>query len=61
MMSRVHNFDSVMSVSNPEEAQIFIPYKYMVKQLKSLKKSYFGSHLGCHPWFSSQKSLTEDI
>ena len=36
-MSRVHNFDSVMSVSNQKEAQIFIPYKYMVKQLKSLK------------------------
>ena len=30
-------FDSVMSVSNPEEAQICIPDKYMVKQFKSLK------------------------
>ena len=59
-MSWIHYFDSIMSVYNPEEAQICIPYKYMVKQLKSLNKSYFGSHLGCHPWFSNQKSLTED-
>ena len=26
-------------MSNPEEVQICIPYKYMVKQLKSLKKN----------------------
>ena len=39
MISRVHynNFDSIMTVSNAEEAQIFIQYKYMVKHIKSLK------------------------
>ena len=59
-MSWIHYFDSIMPVYNLEEAQIciIIPYKCMAKQ--SLKKSYFGSHLGCHPWFSNQKSLTED-
>ena len=34
-MAWVHYFDSIMPVSNPEEAQICILYKYMVKQLKS--------------------------
>ena len=37
-MSQVHNFDSAMSVSNPEEAQIcmlFKSNKYMVNHLKS--------------------------
>ena len=51
-MSRVHNFDPTMSVSNPE-TQTRIPYKYMVEHLKSFRdilKSYFGSHLGCHHW-----------
>ena len=45
MMSRVYYFDSIMLVSKTEEAQICISYKYMVKHLKSLKKSYLAAIL----------------
>ena len=36
-MSQVHYFEFVTSVSNPEEAQICVPYKYMVIHLKCYK------------------------
>ena len=44
-MSRVHYFDSIMLVSKTEKAQICISYKYMVKHLKSLKKTYLAAIL----------------
>ena len=50
MMSRVRHFDSIMSMSNPEEAPICIPYRYMIN---IFNKSYFGSHLGCQSWMPS--------
>ena len=36
-MSQVHYFEFVTSESNPEEAQICVPYKYMVIHLKCYK------------------------
>ena len=57
MISRIHYFDSIMMLSNTEEAQICIQYKYMVKHIKY----YFGSHVGYHPYFCfNQKALIED-
>ena len=41
MMAGVHYFDSIMTVSYPEEAKICIPYKYIVNHLKSLKQILF--------------------
>ena len=56
MISRVHYIDS-MTLSNTEEAQICVQYKYMVKHTKY----YFGSHVGCHLCFVfNQKALIED-